>query len=294
MVSGESQVSSTTRIPLTAIILSLNEEANISACANALTRVGDLVLVDSNSTDGTVERARTARPDVRVFFHTFKDFGEQRNWALDHTSPRYPWVLFVDADEFCSPALLDEISAFIANSGENVGGYVAGKNYFLGRWLKHTTYYPSYQLRLLKLGEVRFRKEGHGQRETTDGPFVYFREGWRHEGFSQGVSHWIARHNRYSSEETELLVRLRNEKLHWRELVSGDPIVRRRAAKKLGAKLPFRPLTRFVYTYVLRRGFMDGIPGLMYCLLRVAHDIHIVVKLYELRHLDRQSRELSR
>src|SRR5690606_30532219 len=112
---------------------------------------------------------------------------------------------FVDADEFCSPALLDEISAFIANSGEHVGGYVAGKNYFLGRWLKHTTYYPSYQLRLLRFGEVRFRKEGHGQRETTDGPFVYFRESWRHEGFSQGVSHWIARHNRYSSEETELL-----------------------------------------------------------------------------------------
>lgn len=294
MVAGESQVSSTTRIPLTAIILSLNEEANISACASALARAGDLVLVDSHSTDGTVERARTARPDVRIFFHPFKDFVEQRNWALDYTSPKFPWVLFVDADEFCSPTLLDEISEFISNSGDHVGGYVAGKNYFLGRWLKHTTYYPSYQLRLLRLGEVRFRKEGHGQRETTDGPFVYFREGWRHEGFSQGVSHWIARHNRYSSEETELLVRLRNEKMSLRELVSSDPIVRRRSAKRLGAKLPFRPLTRFVYTYVLRRGFMDGIPGLMYCLLRVAHDIHIVVKLYELRHVERQSRELPR
>ncbi len=276
------------RLPLSAIVLTLDEATNIAACLAALERVEDVVLVDSGSTDDTVALAVEARSDVRIFTHPFADFGAQRNWALDHVAPRHPWVLFVDADEFCTPELLDEIADFIADPGTMVGAFIAGRNYFLGRWLKYSTMYPSYQLRLLRLGAVRFRKEGHGQAEVTEGTLHYLRNGWRHEGFSQGVFHWIARHNRYSSAETELIERLRSEPLVWSELLSRDPIVRRRAGKRLGAKLPLRPLTRFLYTYFFRRGFLDGIPGLMYCLLRVAHDIHIVVKLREARYLASQ------
>lgn len=273
-------------IPVTAIVLTMNEARNIGDCLRALARVEDVVVVDSGSTDETLHLARRARDDVRIFTHPFQDFGDQRNWALDHVEPRHEWVLFVDADEFCNEELLDEIAAFVAAPGDRVGGFIAGRNYFLGRWLRYSTFYPSYQLRLLRLGQVRYRKEGHGQREVSDGPLHYFRSNWRHEGFSQGVFHWIERHNRYSSEETELILRLRAEPLVWSELLAGDPIVRRRAGKRLGAKLPFRPLTRFLYTYVFKRGFLDGMPGLMYCLLRVAHDIHIVVKLRERRIRD--------
>jgi glycosyltransferase involved in cell wall biosynthesis len=279
-----------TLVPVTAIILAHNEAVNIACCLQAMARVDDVVLVDSGSTDETIGCAHTARPDVRIFSRAFTDFGDQRNWALDHCAPRHPWVLFVDADEFCTPELLNEIAAFVAEPREVVGAFVAGRNYFLGRWLRYSTFYPSYQLRLLKLGAVRYRKEGHGQKEVTVGPLHYLREGWRHEGFSHGVAQWIARHNRYSTDETELILRLRNERLVWRELFARDPIVRRRASKRLGAKLPLRPLTRFLYSYVVRRGFLDGMPGLMYCLLRVAHDIHIIVKLRELRYLNAQER----
>ena len=271
-------------LSVTAIVLTLNESRNIEACLDCLWPIDDIVIVDSFSEDETIEAARRQRPDVRVFSHPFRDFGGQRNWALDNTQPRHDWVLFVDADEFCTPELLDEVERFISVPGQYVGGFIAGRNYFLGRWLRRCTFYPSYQLRLLKLGAVRFRKEGHGQQEVTDGPLHYLEGHWRHEGFSQGVFHWIARHNRYSTEETELILRLRQEPMNWRELWSRDAIVRRRAGKRLGAKLPLRPLTRFLYTYFLRRGFLDGVPGLMYCLLRVAHDIHIVVKLRERKY----------
>ena len=91
---------------------------------------------------------------------SFKDFGEQRNWALDNTSPRHPWILFVDADEFCTPEFIDEIGDFLRAPRNYVGAYVAGKSYFMGRWMKHAMMYPSFQLRLLKLGAVRHRKEG--------------------------------------------------------------------------------------------------------------------------------------
>lgn len=97
------------RIPVTAIVLTHNEAVNIERCVSPMARVEDVVLVDSGSTDETLALAVRARPTVRVCFNPFKDFGDQRNWALDHCAPRYPWVLFVDADEFCTPALLDEM-----------------------------------------------------------------------------------------------------------------------------------------------------------------------------------------
>lgn len=272
-------------IPVTAIVLTHNEAINIQLCLRALDSVDDVVLLDSGSTDETLDLAWRTRKNLRVFHNPFQDFGHQRNWALEHCHPCHPWVLFVDADEYCSSALLEEISAFIRHPGEFVGAFIAGRNYFLGRWLRYSTMYPSYQLRLLRLGAVHFRKEGHGQKEISDGPFHYLREGWRHEGFSHGVAQWITRHNRYSSSETELILRLREEPLEWKDFFSSKPIIRRRAGKRLGAKLPFRPLTRFIYTYFLCRGFLDGVPGLMYCLLRVAHDIHIIVKLREQQYL---------
>lgn len=278
-MSGE-----TGRIPLTAIILTLNEERNIGRCLEGLARVDDVAIVDSVSTDDTLDAARRARPDVRVYEHPFEDFGAQRNWALDNVSPAHEWVLFVDADEFCDDALMDEIDTFVRQPDGRVGAYIAGRNYFLGRWLKRTTMYPSYQLRLLKHGHVRYRKEGHGQREETDGPLHYLRQGWHHEGFSKGVRQWVARHNNYSTDEVDLILRLREEKLRLSSLFDDDAIARRRAWKIVGARMPMRPLGRFIYTYVFRLGFLDGYPGFLYCCLRVAHDLHIVTKLAERRH----------
>lgn len=274
-------------IPLTAIVLTQDEAINITPCLQAMARIDDIVIVDSGSADDTLDLARSVRPDARLFHHPFQDFGDQRNWALDCTEPRHPWILFVDADEYCDPELLDEIAAFLRDPGPLVGGFIAGRNYFLGRWLKYSTLYPSYQLRLLKHGQVRYRKEGHGQREVTEGPLHYFKAGWRHEGLSKGVAQWIARHNRYSSEEVDLLLNLQAQPLAWPDLFGRDPIARRRVLKQLAVKLPFQPLTHFLYSYVVRGGFLDGYPGLLYCLLNLSHYLHHTVKRAERQYRDR-------
>jgi glycosyltransferase involved in cell wall biosynthesis len=271
-------------VPLTAIILSQDEERNIVPCLEALARVADVVLLDSGSTDRTVALACAARPDLRVFTRPFTDFGDQRNWALDHCSPR-EWVLFVDADEYCDAELLEEMAAFIADPGVAVGGFVAGRTMFLGTFLRRCTLYPSYQLRLLKLGAVRFVKEGHGQREVTDGPLIYLRHGWRHEAFSKGVAQWISRHNAYSTNEVELIERLATEPLEPAALVASDPVRRRRAWKRLAARAPGRPLLRFVYLAIVRGGLLDGWAGWQFCLLRLSHELHISVKRQERRSL---------
>jgi glycosyltransferase involved in cell wall biosynthesis len=273
------------RFPLSVIILTHNEAENIGPCLAGLDWADEVIIVDSGSTDGTIARAEDVRPDVRVYTHPFRDFGEQRNWALDATWPQHDWVLFLDADERCTPTCAAAIRESVARPGAHVGFFLTCRNIFLGRWIRHCTLYPSWQLRLLKAGAVRFQKEGHGQREVTRGPVGHIHEPYDHYGFSKGVAHWIDRHNRYSTNELELLQRLRSEPLRLSHLLRRDPL-RRRCLKRLAARFGFRPLFRFLYIYILRRGFLDGRAGLLFCLLRVAHEIHITVKLAETNSVD--------
>jgi glycosyltransferase involved in cell wall biosynthesis len=264
------------RAEITAVILTMDEEVNIVRCLECLAWVDDVVIVDSGSTDRTLEMAGQARPDVRTCIHPFQDFADQRNWALDHAAPRHDWVLFVDADEFCTEELADEIRSLLRDPGQIVGAYIAGRNYFLGRWVKHASLYPSYQLRLLKRGHVRFRKEGHGQREEADGPCAYLRQNWRHEWMSKGLDEWMRRHRRYAEKEVDALLSLRQQPLVLGEIVSSDPILRRRAGKRCLARMGrLAPIGRFFYRYVVRSGWRDGRPGWMLCVRYFVHDMQI-------------------
>lgn len=279
------------KIPVTVIVLTYNEEVNIASCLKPLQAFNDVVVVDSGSTDNTLSIISREFPGVRVLSNPFVDFGQQRNWALENTGDQYPWVLFVDADEYLETPLIEEIAAFVADPGPYVGGYIAGRNYFMGRWLKRTSYFPSYQLRLLKRRQVRFRKEGHGQREVTDGELKYMKNTWRHEAFSQGIHHWIRKHNDYSTNEVELIVRLRAEGISYQKLLFGQAVEKRRELKKLLSRLPGRPWLRFIHSYILRLGFLDGYAGWVYSLLRYSHDCHIVAKLYEHEYHEKKKRE---
>ncbi len=270
------------RSAVSVIILTGNEERNVTDCLASLDWADDVIVVDSFSRDETLDRARRARPDVRIFQNPFEDFGQQRNWALDETSPVHEWILFLDADERCTPKFIEAIRAAIADPGDRVGFFLCYRNLFLGQWIKRSTFYPSWQLRLLRRGEVRYRKEGHGQREVTQGSLGFIREPYDHDGFSKGVADWIARHNRYSTHEVELILKLRREPLRLIDLFRRDPLVRRRCLKRVAARLPLRPVTRFVYSYVFRGGFLDGRAGWHYCLLRASHEIHVEAKLAEL------------
>jgi len=270
------------RYPLTAIVLTQDEEINIRECLKTLAWADDVVVVDSGSRDRTIEIARHERPDVRIFSHGFKDFGDQRNWALDNAQSPHEWILFVDADERIPADCAEAIQHAVRGAGGLVGFFLCARTYFLGRWIRHSTMFPSWQLRLLRRGAVRFQKEGHGQREVAGGPLGYIETPYDHFGFSKGLEAWIARHNRYSTEEIELIHRLRTEPLNILDAF-GPPVARRRFLKRLAARIGGRPVMRFVYLYFLRGGWLDGRPGLLYCLLRMAHEIHIVAKMEERR-----------
>ncbi len=269
-------------VPLTVIILTLDEEKNIEGCLQQLDWAEDVVLVDSGSQDRTVDEARKGRPDIRVFTREFTDFGDQRNWALDHTDPQHDWILFMDADERCVPPCAEAIRAAAEDPGDTVGFFLCSRSFYLGKWIRHCTLYPSWQLRLLRKGQVRFRKEGHGQREVTDGPLDYIDEPYDHYGFSKGLEHWLERHSKYAGEEVELILRLQSEALKMSDLWRG-PIERRRFLKRLAARVGCRPLLRFVYMYCIRLGFLDGRAGFEFCRLRFNHEMAITTKLAEAR-----------
>ena len=240
-----------------------------------------MVVLDSFSDDRTCELAKEG--GARVFQRTFDDFGAQRNFALDQIEFAHPWVFHLDADERFNEELRDECERVI-RIDEHSGYFVPNRIIFLGKWIKHSTQYPYPQVRLLKIGEVRFAKSGHGQREekATRG-LGHLHAGYDHFNFSKGIAEWVEKHNRYSTEEADDAVILGTQPLEWQAFLHGDSMQRKRFLKLLHAKLPCRWLFKFCYLYFIRLGFLDGYPGFVYCVLQGFYDFLIAAKISEAR-----------
>ena len=151
---------------LSVIIIALNQEANIGDCLASVSFADDIVVVDTGSTDRTVELAR-AYTD-RVLSAPWQGFGRTKNYALDQA--RGEWVFSLDTDERVPPALQEEILAVVASDGPLDGYRVARKNYFCGRWIRHLGWYPDYTLRLFRRGRGRFRDREVHEEVVVDGP----------------------------------------------------------------------------------------------------------------------------
>lgn len=271
------------------VILTKDEEGNLPACLASVAWCDDVVVLDSGSVDRTVEIARAA--GVRVFSRVFDDFASQRNYANRELPWRHDWVFHLDADERFTPELRVECEAAIARD-ECSAYMVPAKMMLWGRWLRHAAAYPVYQMRFLKRGEANFRQVGHGQREcAVKRGMGRFRRAYEHHSFGKGLEEWVARHNRYSSEEAAETVRhlAAGERFDWGGVFGVDRVRRRRALKSLSFRLPGRAGIKFVYLYILRGGFLDGRPGLAYCLMQATYEQLISLKVCEHRARARAS-----
>ncbi len=265
------------------LILTLNEEQNLSRCLDSVAWSDDVLVVDSFSTDRTVEIARAR--GVRVMQNRFEDFARQRNFGLLQGNLKHEWVLHLDADEVVTPELQRELMSLAGQAGHDAYR-VASKMMFQGRWLKHSGLYPSYQVRFGRRARLKFQQVGHGQRESlAAGSVGTLREPLLHHSFSKGLADWIERHNRYSTAEAaHFLESSGNRALDWPGVFAlTNPTRRRRALKELFAVFPCRPALRFFYMYFLRLGFLDGGAGLTYCRLLASYEYFIVIKIREMR-----------
>lgn len=265
------------------LILTFNEEANLPRCLSSLAWCDDIVVLDSFSTDSTVEIAK--RAGARVVQRAFTDFADQRNFALENISFLHRWIFHLDADEQFTPELLAEVR-LVTKEDHFSGFHAPSKTMLFGRWVRRAATYPVYQVRLLKLGEVRFEQCGHGQREcAVKRALGVLKEPYVHHAFACGFHRWIAKHNEYSSQEAARACELlsRGEGWRWSGLLASDPVLRRRTLKDIAFCLPGRPILRFAYLYFLRGGFLDGRAGLVYSMLYSLYERMIDLKISELR-----------
>ncbi|NWF57997.1 MAG: glycosyltransferase family 2 protein [Fischerella sp.] len=265
-------------------ILTYNEELDISACIESAMLSDDIIVVDSCSSDRTVEFA--SHYPIRVVQHAFESHGRQRTWMLENIPPKYEWVYILEADERMTPELFAECEQAIHNPNY-IGYYVAERVMFMNTWIRRSTQYPRYQLRLFRHGKVWFADYGHTEREVCDGATSFLKETYPHYTCSKGLNRWIEKHNRYSSDEArETLYQLENGNVNWWHLFFGSSEVeRRRALKDLSLRLPARPLLRFLYMYFILGGCLDGRAGLAWCTLQAFYEYLILLKVWEMKHM---------
>lgn len=264
------------------LILTLDEEINIEACLESLAWCNDVVVLDSLSSDRTQELA--AARGARVVTRKFDNWSAHQNWAVSTIEFRHPWVLYLDADERCPDELRDEVMRLARPDAAESAFRIRRKDFFMGRWLKHAQLYPSWFVRLFRPQKIRYERLVNPV-AIVDGPVGELEAHILHYPFSHGVSHWLARHNRYSDMEA---IEAEKARAHGTRPASGgvwatDPNVRRRALKDLFFRMPARPLLKFAYYYGWRRGFLDGRAGLTYASLQSIYEYMIDCKSRELR-----------
>ena len=264
-------------IPVSALVLTLDEAQNIERCLRALDWCDDVVVLDSYSNDATVQQARAL--GARIFQRQFDDFAAQRNWALDSIDWKHPWVLHLDADEVVTSALVAAITKKVSSSHEYDGFQIPSKLIWDETWLRYSGMYPVYQVRLGRTDSLRFVQVGHGQREAVEARRIgSIAEPYLHYGFSKGLDDWWQRHQGYAKQEAAQSIKdLDSGSFDWKGLLAvNDRTRRRRALKQLSVRLPFRSALRFLYMYILRRGFLDGKKGYRYCRLLARYEGEIV------------------
>ncbi len=279
-------------------ILTYNEALDIAACIKSASLCNDVIVVDSFSSDRTLEIVQNLThqyPQLRIVQHTFESHGKQRTWMLKNIEAKYDWAYILEADERMTPELFSECTAAV-ESAAHVGYYVAERVMFMDRWIKHSTQYPRYQLRLLDKANVWFDDYGHTEREVVNGTTGFVKQTYPHYTCGKGFSRWLEKHNRYSTDEAEETIRqLSAGRINWKALFGGrSEVERRHALKDLSLRIPGRPLVRFIYMYFFLGGCWDGGAGFAWCVLQAFYEYLILLKVWEIRHRERGDRATSK
>ena len=239
-------------------IITLNEIANIDACLDSVAWADEVVVIDSGSTDGTVERAQAR--GVRVLVRGWPGYSEQKNIAAGEAA--HDWILSVDADERVTPALAAEIRSVLASEPSAAGFRMPRVTWHLGRWIRTTDWYPDYQLRLYDRRRAKWPPRLVHESVRADGQVAYLASELQHCAY-RDISHHHEVMNRY----TTLAARQMHEQ-------------GRRAGP---LDLALHPPAAFLRNYVLKRGFLDGLPGFIISVMNAHYVFLKFAKLWELR-----------
>ncbi len=250
------------REKLSAIVTSFNEAINIRECLESVTFADEVLLVDSFSTDSTLDLARQV-PGVRILQREYFGSAAQKNWAMDQTV--HPWVLIVDADERVTPGLAREIQDLLERGPEASFYSIRRRNLFLDRLIRHSGWSTDKVVRLLRRGAARYPRRRVHADIRPEGPAPTLNSSLLHYTF-RSLGQYLEKLHRYAE---------------W-----GAADAYRRGKDSGALQLFFRPAWRFVRTYVFQAGFLDGRHGLVLCMLQAYGVFLKWAKLWEWRRFD--------
>lgn len=265
---------------LVVVIPTLNEELHIARAVKSARQLGPVVVVDCGSTDRT--QGLAIELGAEVVEHQWEGYAAQKNWALSQIAHRADWVLFMDADEWIPAELAREIRTAIASPF--AGFHLPRRNVFEGRVLRHAWWYPDYQLRLFRTDRGRFEDRLVHEHVIVDGSAGFLTNPLMHENL-KGLDAFLDRHARYADLEAREIIKDRSGQTAGQRrgrLLGTWPERRRFLKTRIWYQLPARPAVRFVWMFFIKRGFLDGRQGLVYCQLIAAYEAMIDARLLEL------------
>lgn len=269
---------------ISVLIITKDEEHDLAQCLATLTWADDIHVFDSFSSDKTIDIAKKA--GVHVSQRQFDGYASQRNAALKSLSFKYEWILILDADERVSIQLVEEMQSAVKEASPNHSAFrLRRKDYFFGKWLKHSQISPFY-IRLVKKGMVIYHREINEVLEV-DGHISELNHSFDHFPFSKGISHWIDKHNRYSSMEAQRCIMEQSDEFQFsvfKAIFSKDFHQRRYHQKGLFYKLPGRPFIKWFYMVFIKKAFLDGFAGITYASLQSIYEYFIFLKTKEIRN----------
>jgi glycosyltransferase involved in cell wall biosynthesis len=254
-------------VTLSVVLITQNEETNLPGTLESVMPLvhdgrGEIIVVDSGSTDRTLDIARSF--GAKIFSEPWKGFAAQKNSAIDKASCE--WVLQLDADETPESGLVSEIASALGGNPPLQGFWIPRKNLFLGRWIRHGGFYPDPKLRLIRRGAGKFDEYGAHPTIRLTGPTGRFEHALVHNAYPT-LRGYIDHMNSYSSSGAELAVAKGHRRFSLLNIVA-------------------RPLLTFIYNYFIRLGFLDGREGL---LLHLYHAVYVSWKYSKTWELARKN-----
>ncbi|HWP91111.1 MAG TPA: glycosyltransferase family 2 protein [Thermodesulfobacteriota bacterium] len=275
---------------ISVIVLTYNEENNVEACLQSVFDWTDhLFILDSYSTDRTLEIVK--KYTNNIYSHPFENQARQLNWALCNLPFKTEWILRLDADEKVTPELKNEILEKLPNlSGEVTGLYMKRRVYFMGRWIRHGGYYPTWLLRIWRRGKAHCEERWMDEHIKIREGKVLFLENDIIDDNHNKLHWWIGKHNSYATREAIDLLNLKHKFVIYDTVPTklfGTQEQRKRWLKQtIYANMPLflRPFLYFIYRYVIRLGFLDGKEGLIWHFLQgLWYRFLVDAKIYEVQ-----------
>lgn len=249
------------KTPLSVTVITRDAAASLERCLASVAWADEILVVDSGSSDATLEIAR--RLAQRVEYHDWPGYGAQKRYAAVRAS--HDWILSLDADEWLSPELAASLQALLREGPREAGYLLNCRNRFMGRWLLHGEGYPDPHLRLFDRRRGNWQDRSIHEQVVVDGAPGRLAGDLLHDS-AQSLSHYLEKQNRYTQLQAELMFQ-QGKRAGWSHLL-------------------LRPLWRFIRLYLLKRGSLDGIPGLVHIVIGCFNTFSKYAKLRELQERD--------